>query len=158
MWSVHGKDLAGKLKNVMDKIAEVVLAEIPDAPEGPPHVWYTGKTGNIVIGRIAADGNEESETGFVLAKGEWRFTPTTLDKLDALYDEFEKKEIVRELQEAGIIERFTIGQRLRRLTPRWLRQTTVWDLEEWHWRRYCRSDGSSGSSALPSRQCCCAFG
>ena len=133
VWRVHGKDLAGKLKNVMDKIAEVVLAEIPDAPEDPPHVWYTGKTGNIVIGRIEADGKDEDEKGFALRKGEWRFTPTTLDNLDALFDEFEKKAIVRELQEAGITERLTFGQRLRRLTPQWLRRATVWDLERWQW-------------------------
>ena len=123
-WSVRGPDLAHKLKNVMNKIRLVVLPEIPDTPDGQAYEWHTSKTGNIVIGRVA-----EGEF-----KDEWRFTPKTLKTLDALYREFEleDKPIIRELQEAGVTERLTLGMRLQRLMPPALRREFLY-LEGWQW-------------------------
>ena len=121
-WGVRGRDLAVKLKNVMDKIELVVLSEIPDEPEGDPYVWHTSKTGNITIARIA-EGD---------SKGEWRFRPQTLKTLDALYLELEDQPIISELREAGIDEKLTFGLRLQRMMPDWLR-TESSGLQGWQW-------------------------
>jgi MscS family membrane protein len=122
-WSVRGQDLAVKLKNVMDKIKLAVLTEIPDAPDGPPYVWYTSEIGNIVIGRIA----EPEEL-----KGEWRFTPKTLKTLDALYLAFEDSPIVAEVAETGIREELTFGLWLQRRMPQWFREEFL-NLAGWQW-------------------------
>ena len=132
VWSVLGKDLAIKLKNVMDKIEEVIFSQIPDDPAGEPYVWYTSTTGNIVIGRIEEAVADETEWEFAPQKGEWRFTPQTLDKLDALYQEFEDRQIVQELQEAGIEEDLPFGLWLQRQMPGWAR-TEFWQLQGWQW-------------------------
>ena len=132
VWSVRGKDLAIKLKNVMDKIEEVIFSQIPDDPDGEPYVWYTSKTGNIVIGRVEEEPAEEIEWQFAPQKGEWRFTTKTLDKLDALYQEFEDRPIVQELQEAGIKEELPFVLWLQRQMPQWLR-TEFWQLQGWQW-------------------------
>jgi MscS family membrane protein len=131
VWAIRGTDLAVKLKTVMDKIAAVVSAEIPDSPDGPPYEWYTGDAGNIALGRIDAE-VAESDKFFALVEGEWRFTPTTLDTLDDLYLAFEDKPIVRELKETGVEERLTFGQRLQRWMPGWLR-TEFFHLQGWQW-------------------------
>lgn len=122
VWGVLGPELAVKLKNVMDKTKEVVLPEIPDKPDGEPYVLYTGKTGNIVIARIA-EGD---------LKKEWRFTPQTLKTIDALYKEFEKKEVIGALKEQGVEERLTLGLRLQRLMPDWARGE-YFSLQGWQW-------------------------
>lgn len=121
-WSVRGKELAVKLKNVMDKVKLVVLPEVPDTPEGEPYVWHTSDTGNIVIGRIA-EGKHA---------GEWRFTPKTLETLEALYLSLESKGIIQELREAGVKEQLTLGMRLQRSMPDWAREEYL-QLQGWQW-------------------------
>ncbi|MGB2987092.1 MAG: mechanosensitive ion channel family protein [Phycisphaerae bacterium] len=132
VWSVRGEELATKLKNVMDKIAVVVLAEIPDVPDGASYAWYTSKAGNIVIGRIEEEPADKDEWRFAPQKGEWRFTPKTLDKLDALFQEFERREIVQELQDVGIREQLPLRLRLEKQMPQWLR-AEFWHLQGWQW-------------------------
>ncbi|MGD2108931.1 MAG: mechanosensitive ion channel family protein [Phycisphaerae bacterium] len=131
VWELVARDLAVKLKTVMDKTAVVVLAEIPDSPEGPPFTWFTSDIGNIVIGPVDADAAERGKP-FGLEKGEWRFTPKTLDKLDALYRDAEDRQIVQELQDAGIREELTLSQRVERQMPEWLRQD-YGRLQVWQW-------------------------
>ncbi len=128
-WVVRGPDLAIKLKNVVDKIKVVVRAEIPDATDGPPHTWYTCETGNIEIARVV---EPDPEGRWALVRGEWRFTPRTLETLDALYLSFEDAAIVPELAEAGVEEDLTFGLRLQRRMPQALRGQFL-SLEGWQW-------------------------
>jgi len=128
-WSVRGKDLAIKLKNVMDKIKQVVLPVIPDKPTGKPYEWYTSNTGNIVIGPIA-DEDVKDQWGYV--KGEWRFTPRTLKTIDALYQKFESAPIVEELKQAGVEEELSTGLWLQRHMPDVLRKEFL-SLQWWQW-------------------------
>lgn len=88
-WGVTSRDLASTLKTVMDKIKVAVLAEIPDAPDGPPYVWHAAKSGNIVIARIEVETKDEKDARFALQQGEWRFTPQTLKTLAAMYRDLE---------------------------------------------------------------------
>jgi MscS family membrane protein len=131
-WSVRGSDLAIKLKNVMDKIEEVVLSEIPDTPEGMPYVWHTSDTGNIVIGRIEVEPAADDDWEFTPQKGEWRFTSKTLDRIDDLFTEFEDRQIVDALQEAGVTEELPLRLRLQRQFPEWMRAKFLY-LHVWQW-------------------------
>ncbi len=132
-WGAQGNALARKLKNVMDKIKLVVLSEIPESADGEPYVWCSGEKGNIVIGRIAeVDAALKPDWRFTPKKNEWRFTPQTTDTLDALYKEYEDRTIIRELQDAGVQEELTLGLRLQRLMPTWLRHE-YFHLQGWQW-------------------------
>ncbi len=130
-WQVHGPDLATKLKNVMDKLKVVVLAEIPEDPKGPPYFWYESKIGNIVLARIEGEKSENAKDKKTL-NGEWRFTPQTLKTLDAVYREFEERPIVPELRQAGIEEHLTLVMRIQKMLPDWLR-AEFWHLQGWQW-------------------------
>lgn len=121
-WSVRGKDLAHKLKNVMDKIKVWVAADTPDDPDGDPYVWYTSDAGNIVVARI-----EEGPH-----KGEWRFTPMTLKTLDELYAEFEQKDMAADVKKSGVKEKLSLGLRLQKMMPAPLRHVFL-RLELWQW-------------------------
>ena len=112
----------------MDRIALVVVQEIPDKPDGPPFEWYTSPTGNIVIHKVPAG---ESEF-----QGEWRFSPQTLNTLDALYKEFQNKPIVDELQTAGKQERVSWRLWLRSQVPTSLQKPFL-ALEQWQWMALC---------------------
>jgi len=129
-WEVRGRDLAFMLKNVMDKVAVVVTTEIPDASEGPPHVWFTSATGNITIARVDADDETLKTRGLV--RGEWRFTPKTLSTLPALYAEYEKKEIRQELQDKGVQEDLPWGLWIQKQIPDSMRREIL-SLEAWQW-------------------------
>jgi MscS family membrane protein len=128
-WDIRGEDLATKLKNVMDKVKYVVLVDIPDKTDGPPYDWYTSGAGNIVIGRVE---QVQPDDRWGLKVGEWRFTPQTLKTLDQLYEQFEGKEIVAELQEAGVTEDLSWGLRLQRWMPEPLRGEWF-SLKGWQW-------------------------
>jgi len=132
-WSVTSRDLAWTLKTVMDKIKVAVLAEIPNATDRPPYIWHTGKSGNIVVARIEAEAKDDvADARFALQKGEWRFTPQTLKTLVATYRDLEDREIVTELQRAGVKERLTFRQRVERGMPKWLRAELLF-LMGWQW-------------------------
>ncbi len=132
-WNVVGRELASKLKNVMDKIGVVVYTDIPESPDGPEYVWYTSNTGNIVIGKVLEKLAElDEEWQYTPYVGEWRFTPKTLNTLPALYQEFESKDIVRELREAGVEEQLTLGMWIERHMPGWLRAELL-GVQGWQW-------------------------
>ena len=132
-WTVVGRELASKLKNVMDKVAVVVYTDIPDAPADSEYVWYTSNTGNIVIGKVLEKPAELAEDWqYTPLIGEWRFTPKTFQTLTALYQEFEDEDIVRELREAGVQERLTFGMWIERHMPGWLRAELL-GLQGWQW-------------------------
>ena len=121
-WKVQSGLLAEKLKFTMDRIKVAVLPEIPEDPVGPPYTWYTSETGNIVLHRI--------EDGAF--KGEWRFTPSTLKTLDALYEELEDQQVVDELRAAGVEQQLSFRLRLQRSMPEPLRQVYL-GLKGWQW-------------------------
>ena len=131
-WEVAGQQLAHRLKIVVDKIALVVLAEIPDDPAGEQYAWYTSKTGNIVIGRVEEEKKPDDEWAYSPQKGEWRFTPQTLRTLQALYDELEDRELVAELRESGRKEELPFGLWLQRHMPQWSRSELL-KLQIWQW-------------------------
>ncbi len=124
-WTVRGKELAIKLKNVMDKVKLVVLPEVPDAPDGESYIWHTSDTGNIVVGQIA-------EGDYA---GEWRFTPKTLVTLEALYLSLEEVAIIDALREAGVEEQLTLAMRFQRLLPDWARED-YFHLQGWQWAAF----------------------
>jgi MscS family membrane protein len=132
VWATRGKELAVKLKNVMDKIDPVVLSAVPDAPDGPAYIWYASDTGNIVIEQIEDEPPEEPESPFVPQKGEWRFAARTLTKVDDLFRQFEDKEIVAELREVGITEQLPWRLRLERMMPEWVRAEAL-SVQVWQW-------------------------
>ncbi len=122
-WGTKSKEFAVQLKSVMDKTKLVVVTEIPTTTPGDkPYVWHSSELGNIEIGRIA-----EGEFA-----GEWRFTPSTIDAMEALYKSLEDQEIIRELKEAGVTEQLTLALRIERLMPPELRET-YFHLAGWQW-------------------------
>jgi len=122
-WGTKSKEYAAQLKSIMDKTKLVVVTEIPTTtPGGEPYVWYSSKLGNIEIGRIA-----EGEFA-----GEWRFTPSTIDTLETLYQSLQDREIIRELQDAGVTEQLTLALRIERWMPPELRKTYFY-LAGWQW-------------------------
>lgn len=130
-WPVSGPDLATKIKNVMDKTKVVLLAEIPDEPDGDPFIFYTHEKGSVVIGRVEEEVKDPD--GAVMAqKGEWRFTPQTLKTIDVLYLEFEDQPILSALVQAGVQEKLPLGLRIQRAMPHSLR-TEYMGLEGWKW-------------------------
>jgi MscS family membrane protein len=122
-WELVGTNMADKLVYVMDRIKYVVYQEIPDTPDGQPYTWYTSAAGNIVIARV-----EEGE-----AKGEWRFTPQTLNNIEALYRANEDKPLVLQLREAGKTDRVPWRLWLRSKVPDWLKDGTMLGVSEWQW-------------------------
>ncbi|MBF0587857.1 MAG: mechanosensitive ion channel family protein [Magnetococcales bacterium] len=111
-----------ELKNVIDKIRLVVLHEVPDDPNAPPYVWYTGEKGSITLAAM--------EEGAY--KGEWRFTSSTVSTIENLYKAYEEKALVEELRARGVEETLTLGMRLERQMPQWLREGW-WGLQGWQW-------------------------
>ncbi len=129
-WRVHGEQLAIKLKNVMDKIRLVAYLEIPDESVGEPYVWQRETAGSIVIGPTAEKATVEDV--WDVLKGEWRFTPKTLETLDALYVAYEEKLIIAELRAQGVEEDITFSMRLERRVPESLRSEFL-KLALWKW-------------------------
>ncbi len=132
-WGVRGRTLATKLKNVMDKIKLVVLADIPGAADGGAYAWFTGETGNVVIGPIADVSTDlKADWRFTPKPGEWRFTSQTLGTIDAIYKEYEDRPIIRELRDVGRTEELTLGLRFDRWMPSWSREQYLY-LQGWQW-------------------------
>lgn len=122
-WGTKSKEYAAQLKSVMDKTKLVVVTEIPTTtPGGEPYVWHSSELGNIEIGRI-------TEGDFA---GEWRFTPSTIDTLEALYQSLQDREIIRELKDAGVTEQLTLALQIERWMPPELRET-YFHLAGWQW-------------------------
>ena len=128
-WGVRSNTLASQLKNVMDKIKAVTLAEIPDDPNAPPYTWYTSDAGNIALARVTDVPDVWKDT---LRPGEWRFTPKTLERIGTLYAQLEEQDILPELQAVGVREQLTWGLWLQKQMPDTLR-VEVFQLALWKW-------------------------
>ena len=129
-WRVRGEQLAIRLKNVMDKIKLVVYTSISESSTGDPFVWTDQPAGSIVIGPTAEGATVEDV--WEVLKGEWRFTPKTLETLDALYLAYESKPIIAALRAKGVEEDITFSMRLERRVPESLRSEFL-DLALWKW-------------------------
>jgi MscS family membrane protein len=121
-WENIAKRRVVELKNVIDKIRYVILSEIPNQNDAEPYIWFTSTNGNIVLQRI--NSGEQ--------KGEWRFSSHTVNDIPALYKAFENKPILEELRARGAKEILTIGMRLERNMPDWLRDD-FFSLQGWQW-------------------------
>ncbi len=134
VWDVRGKEIAIKLKNVLDKIKEVVLLDIPDDPAGETYVWYQSSDGasRIAMARIAEVPKFPKDWKYTPQKGEWRISSQTLDAVDVLYGEFEDKQIVQALREAGVEESLSLTMQLERIMPPRLREDFL-GLTLWKW-------------------------
>ncbi|MBF0264233.1 MAG: mechanosensitive ion channel family protein [Gammaproteobacteria bacterium] len=121
-WQTIAQRRAVELKNVIDKIRYVILSEIPDENTGEPYIWYTSTNGNISLQRINSGDY----------KGEWRFSAETINDIPKLYKAFENQQILAELRARGSKEMLTIGMRIEKNMPEWLRDDYL-ALQVWQW-------------------------
>jgi hypothetical protein len=114
--AIVGRELALKLKEVLDRTVLVILQDLPDSSVGVPLEALVQKEGRIAAERqVAGD-----------RKGQWLFNRATVRSLDRLYDTVESRPILPELAEmrrtAGWPEfRLSRGLWLRHQMPGWLR-------------------------------------
>jgi MscS family membrane protein len=104
-----GRELAFKLKQVLDRTVFVVFQDLPDTAFGLPLEALVHPDGRITIERQVAGPR----------KGQWLFNRATVRSLDRLYDVFESNPLVPELAENG---RNAGTPRLRLVPALWLRQ------------------------------------
>jgi MscS family membrane protein len=113
-----GRDLAIKLKEVIDRIRFVRYEEVPDDPNGPPWVFHSEASiaAEIAIARTAS--------------GEWLFTRGTVARIEDLYTHFEGKPKVEGVGGSGLDFSPTLW--LRSKMPQELRERGFL-LENWQW-------------------------
>ena len=100
---IVGRELAFKLKEVLDRNLFVIFQDLPDTSVGLPLEALVHKEGRITAERQAAGKR----------KGQWLFNRATVRSVDRLYDAFESKPLVPELAAIGR----TAGGPAFRLTP-----------------------------------------
>ncbi len=105
---IIGRELAFKLKEVLDRNVFVIFQDLPDTSVGLPFEAVVHKEGRITAERQSSGKR----------KGQWLFNRATVRSVDRLYDEFESKPLVPELIANGR----TTREPTFRLTPGlWLR-------------------------------------
>jgi MscS family membrane protein len=116
--------LAGKLWLVFNRYEVIVLQDVPD-DTGPlePYAVLKHRAGRIEIDRKRASDRE----------GEWLFTAATVHGIEPLYEAFEHKPILEELQDARVsfwtlpalyVREYVVPPALKR---------PVWGLQVWQW-------------------------
>lgn len=113
---IVGRELALKLKEVLDRSVFLIFQDIPDSSVGVPLEALVHKEGRIVAERQVAG----------VRKGQWLFNRATVRSLDRLYDAFESQPILPEVAATGRTAGgpgFTLspGLWLRHRMPGWLR-------------------------------------
>jgi MscS family membrane protein len=88
----EGRDRAGKLLGIMDRVRLVVTAEIRNDPAGEPFTFLVDE-----LGRIEIAANEAGPR-----KGAWLFTTGTVESIPALYEAYEDRPRVAGLSEPAI--------------------------------------------------------
>jgi MscS family membrane protein len=113
---IVGRDLAYKLKEVLDRNVLIIFQDLPDSSVGLPLEAMVHKEGRITAERQVAGKR----------KGQWLFSKATVQSVDRLYDEFESQPLIPELVGIGRTAirpafRHTPGLWLRDRLPEWLR-------------------------------------
>jgi MscS family membrane protein len=125
---IVGRELAFKLKEVLDRNLFVIFQDIPDTAAGLPLEAVVHKEGRITAERQVSGKR----------KGQWLFNRASVRSLDALYDEFGSKPLVPELVATGRTAegpkfRLTPGVWIHHRVPGWLRTrigaSGPWSLE-----------------------------
>ncbi len=88
----EGRDRAGKLLGIMDRVKLIVTAEIPNDPAGEPYTFLVDELGRVEIAPKASGPR----------KGEWLFTTGTVESVPALYEAYEDRPRVAGLPEPAI--------------------------------------------------------
>jgi MscS family membrane protein len=86
-----GRELAFKLKEVLDRTIFIIFQDLPDSSVGIPLAALVHPEGRITAERLVAGPR----------KGQWLFNRATVRSLDRLYDTFESKPLVPELVATG---------------------------------------------------------
>jgi MscS family membrane protein len=113
---IVGRELALKLKEVLDRTVFLIFQDIPDSSVGVPLEALVHKEGRIVAERQVVGGR----------KGQWLFNRATVRSVDRLYDVFESQPILPEVVATGrtaSVPAFSLspGLWLRHRMPGWLR-------------------------------------
>jgi MscS family membrane protein len=113
---IVGRELALKLKEVLDRTIFVIFQDVPDSSVGVPLEALVHKEGRIAAERQVAGAR----------KGQWLFNRATVRSLDRLYEVFESQPILPEVVMAGRTAerpgfRLSPGLWLRHRMPAWLR-------------------------------------
>ena len=106
---IIGRELAFKLKAVLDRSIFVIFQDVPDSSAGVPLQALVHKEGRIVAER-QSEGTR---------KGQWLFNRSTIQSVDPLYDFFETKPILPEIVANGQI---AFAPSFRLAPGLWLRQ------------------------------------
>ncbi len=113
---IVGRQLAFKLKEVLDRTVFIIFQDLPDSSVGLPLEVLVHKEGQIIAERQVEGAR----------KGQWLFDKATVRSVDRLYNAFESEPILRELVAAGRPTggpsfRLEPGLWLRHRLPGWLR-------------------------------------
>ena len=114
--SIVGRQLAFKLKEVLDRTVFVIFQDLPYSSVGAPLEALVHPEGQITVERLV-DGPR---------KGQWVFNGATVRSVDRLYNALESRPVLPELVAAGRSEsgpgfRLEPGLWLRQRLPGWLR-------------------------------------
>ena len=88
---IVGRELAFKLKEVLDRSVFIIFQDLPDSSIGSPLAALVHKEGQITAERQVAGGR----------KGQWLFNRATVRSLDGLYEAFASKPLVPDLAAVG---------------------------------------------------------
>ncbi len=113
---IVGRQLAFKLKEVLDRTIFIIFQDLPDSSVGLPLEALVHKEGQITAERQVEGAR----------KGQWLFNRATVRSVDRLYNTFETEPILPELAAAGRPAggpsfRLEPGLWLRHRLPGWLR-------------------------------------
>jgi MscS family membrane protein len=113
---IVGRELAFKLKEVLDRNIFIIFQDLPDTSVGLPLEAVVHKEGRITAERQVSGKR----------KGQWLFNRATVRSLDGLYQEFESKPLIAELAANGrtgdgLTFRRTPGVWIHHRIPGWLR-------------------------------------
>lgn len=111
-----GRQLAFKLKEVLDRTVFIIFQDVPDSSVGLPLEALVHKEGQITAERQVEGAR----------KGQWLFNRATVRTVDRLYNAFESEPVLPELAAAGRPAggpsfRLEPGLWLRHRLPGWLR-------------------------------------
>ena len=119
-----GRELAVKLKRVLDRDRRVQIADVPNYSEGEPYVHLLAPSGSVVIERVS-----DPETGV----DAWKFSAKTMENLASLYDAFKDRPlaegILRDM--TPTLLSMTMRDAIDRQAPFLLERSFY--LENWQW-------------------------